>query len=194
MKSSRACLAVVSCLSLLSGGCGKPTAAVARSNANYEQLVEVVPLARRDLVENLTLVGSIAARESAEVRPQASGVVTSIEFEEGSLVKAGQTLLRIDDTEIRAQLLEVEAELELAESNYRRMEELGRQNTIPQADIDAARARLLSARARVELQRSRLDKTTVRAPFTGLAGGREISPEITFPIKPSSPRWRMFRS
>ncbi len=167
---------IAPCTALVLGACSKQEVAVKAAGNSYEQLVEVVPLERRNLIEHLTLVGSLAARESAEIRAQTAGVVTEIAFTEGSEVEAGQVLLRIDDSEVLAQLHEVEAELEVAQSSFQRMTLLGQQNTIPQADIDAARARMLSAKARVELQRSRLDKTVVRAPFSGVAGGRDISP------------------
>lgn len=161
---------------LLMVGCAKTAPSRAAVASRSEQLVEVVPLARQDLVERLTLVGSIAARESAEVRAETAGVVREIAFVEGSVVTKGQVLLRIDDTELQAQLHEAEAALQLADANLRRLRGLAENRTISQADYESAQAQFRTAQARAELQRSRMAKTMVRAPFDGVAGGRQISP------------------
>lgn len=161
----------------LFAGCGKEEVAVARTAvAARPQLVEVVPLVRRDLIERLTLSGSVAARESAALRAEVAGVVREISFEEGAAVRKGQILVKIDDTEVRAQLQEAEAALELSQLNLERIRTLAAANNVTKADLDRAYSESLTAQARASLQRSRVEKTEIRAPFDGVAGGRQISP------------------
>jgi membrane fusion protein, multidrug efflux system len=176
-----------SCLPLLSSlmaagilllGCRPAESAqpAAGGGARRPQPVEVAPVERRDLAETLTLVGTIAANESAQIRPEISGVVREIRFEEGQLVEAGHLLVKLDDAELLAQLEQAKARFRLAELNLARSESLAESRTIPQADIDRARSEFASSQAEISLLQVRLDKSEIRAPFSGVVGGRSISP------------------
>jgi membrane fusion protein, multidrug efflux system len=169
---------------LLVAGCGKPSAGsssagvgagAARANANQPQAVEVTPIVRRDLAETLNLVGSLAPNESAEVRPEIGGIVRQIFFEEGQPVKRGDLLLKIDDSELRAQFAQVEARFELAKLNVARSSNLSETRTIPQSEYDRARSEFAASQAELSLLRLRLEKTEIRAPFDGIVGSRVIS-------------------
>jgi membrane fusion protein (multidrug efflux system) len=138
--------------------------------------VEVMPVERRDLVESLNLVGSFAANESAQVRAEIAGVVREIAFEEGQLVKKGQRLVKIDDSEVKAQADEAESAYQLAVLNQQRSDSLAKTSSVTQADRDRSVAEARSAQARLNLQLSRLEKTEIRAPFDGVVGTRTISP------------------
>jgi membrane fusion protein (multidrug efflux system) len=138
--------------------------------------VEVMPVERRDLVESLNLVGSFAANESAQVRAEIAGVVREIAFEEGQLVKKGQRLVKIDDSEIKAQAEEAESAYQLAVLNQQRSDSLAKTSSVTQADRDRSVSEARGAQARLNLQLSRLEKTEIRAPFDGVVGTRTISP------------------
>ncbi len=138
--------------------------------------VEVMPVERRDLVESLNLVGSFAANESAQVRAEIAGVVREIAFEEGQLVKKGQLLVKIDDSEIKAQSDEAQSAYQLAVLNQLRSDSLAKTSSVTQADRDRSEAEARIAQARLNLQLSRLQKTEIRAPFDGVVGTRTISP------------------
>ena len=173
----------------LVGGCAKndapqgaPTGKAAGGSpgggargGNQIQAVEVIPLQKRDLVESLTVVGSLAPNESADIRPEGAGLVKGIFFEEGQKVKQGDLLVKIDDSELLAQYAQVEARFKLAELNVARSESLSESRTIPQSETDRARSEFSSARAELSLLRLRLQKTEVRAPFDGVIGSRSIS-------------------
>ncbi len=147
-----------------------------RGAANQGQAVEVTPIMRRDLIETLPVLGSLAANESAELRPEMAGLVQAIHFEEGQQVKRGQVLLKIDDSELRAQLAQVQARYNLAELNVVRSEALSESRTIPQSETDRARSEFASAQAELALLTLRLARTDVKAPFDGIIGSRSISP------------------
>ena len=172
---------LVAAAMLMTSACGKkpvnggPGGAAGGPGAQ-KQPVEVATVARRDLIDTLTIVGSMAANESAEIRPEISGLVREILFTEGQPVQKGEVLLRIDDAEIRAQLAQVEARFRLAELNVTRSESLSETNTIPQSETDRARSEYAAAKAELALLQARLEKTQVKAPFDGVVGARVISP------------------
>ncbi len=138
--------------------------------------MEVVAIARRDLTETLTLVGSLAANESAEIRPEASGLVRTVSFIEGERVVAGQVLVKIDDGEIRAQLAQAVARHRLAELNLKRSENLSEARSMSQAEADRFSSEFAAAEAELALLKVRLARTEVKAPFDGMVGSRSISP------------------
>ncbi len=86
----------------LTAGCGKKAAGPAPAAGGFKQPVEVINIARRDLVESLSLVGSLAANETAQLRAEISGQVRSVQFQEGERVTKDQVLVNIDDAELRA--------------------------------------------------------------------------------------------
>lgn len=159
-------------------GCGKKTSAgpVRGVLASLVQPVEVIKVARRDLVESLSLVGSLAPNETAQIRAEIAGQVRSVQFEEGQHVKKDQVLLKIDDAELRAQMAQAEASFHLAELNLRRSENLTEARSMSQAEADRVRSEYASAEAAFSLLRVRVAKTEIKAPFDGIVGARTISP------------------
>lgn len=174
MLISRITLAGLALATLL-GGCARKTANREAAAAQL-QPVEVAPLTRQDLAETLNLVGSIAANESATIRPETTGLVRTIHFEEGQRVQKGQVLVRIDDSELRAQFTQREALFRLAELNLQRAERLGESQSTSVADVDRARSEFASAKSELELLKVRLDRSEIRAPFDGVVGARTLSP------------------
>lgn len=173
---SRSFLLLLSLLALgLTAGCGKKAGGPVAATAP-KQSVEVVQVIRRDLVESLSLVGSMAANETAQIRAEISGQVRAVHFNEGEPVKSGQVLLQIDDAELRAQLAQAEATYRLAELNLRRTEDLTQARFISQAEADRVRSEFSSAEAGLQLLRVRIAKQEIKAPFDGIAGARTVSP------------------
>ena len=162
----------------LASGCGKKAARSSASPAAsaQKQPVEVVNVTRRDLVESLSLVGSLAPNETAQLRAEISGQVLAVLFEEGQQVKKGQVLLKIDDAELRAQLAQAESRFKLAELNYKRSQDLTEARSLSQAEADRTLSDFSSAQAEVQLLRVRIAKMEIKAPFDGTVGARTISP------------------
>ncbi len=156
--------------------CARQDAAAGGARDVPAQPVEVVAVARRDLVETLTLVGSLAPNESAQVRAEIAGQVRAIRFAEGQRVEQGQVLVKIDDAELQAQLAQTEARFKLAELNLARAENLWQTRSSTAAEYDRAQSEFATARAELALLRVRLEKTEIKAPFAGVAGSRAISP------------------
>ncbi|SDD93801.1 membrane fusion protein, multidrug efflux system [Pricia antarctica] len=125
--------------------------------------------------DNISLSGTLEANEQIDLRSEVSGVVESINFEEGSKVKQGQVLFRVNDIELQAQLSKVRTAQKLAAENERRAKLLLEKQAISQEEYDIASADFQSAEAESELIGAQLSKTTVRAPFSGTIGLRSIS-------------------
>jgi len=124
---------------------------------------------------NLSLSGSIEANEQVEIRSEISGIVESINFQEGSFVTKGQLLFKVNDVELRAQLRQTQTKQELASENERRANLLLKKEAISQEEYDIARADFKSAQAQSQLINAQISKTSVRAPFSGKIGLRSIS-------------------
>jgi membrane fusion protein (multidrug efflux system) len=125
---------------------------------------------------NLALSGSIEANEQVEIRSEVSGIVKTIYFQEGSNIAKGQVLLKVDDIELKAQLAQAKTKESLASENERRAKLLLQKEAISQEEYDVARADHQSAKAQSQLILAQIEKTTVRAPFSGKIGLRSISP------------------
>ncbi len=141
-----------------------------------KQPVEVAAISRRDLTQSLPVVGSIAANEVATIRPEMSGLIRSIHFEEGQLVKKDDLLVKIEDSELVAQAAQSFARFELAKLNLARAESLRTTQSNTQADVDRARSEFAAAEADGALFKVRLARTEVRAPFAGVVESRILSP------------------
>jgi membrane fusion protein (multidrug efflux system) len=124
---------------------------------------------------NLSLSGSIEANEQVEIRSEISGIVESINFQEGSNVSKGQLLFKVNDTELRAQLSQSNTKKSLASENERRAKLLLQKEAISQEEYDVARAEHASTKAQSQLIKAQIAKTAVRAPFSGRIGLRSIS-------------------
>jgi membrane fusion protein (multidrug efflux system) len=123
----------------------------------------------------LSLSGSIEANEQVEIRSEVSGIVESINFQEGSKVSKGQLLFKVNDAELRAQLSQATTKEILASENERRAQLLLQKEAISQEECDVAKAEYASTKAQSQLIKAQIEKTAVRAPFSGKIGLRTIS-------------------
>lgn len=121
-------------------------------------------------------VGALIAEDSVVLRPEIDGRIEKLLFREGQPVKKGAVLVVLDSADQRARLAAAQADLKLAESRYRRSEELVAKNFISRQALDEARANLDILRARRQQEQVALDKTLIRAPFRAVAGLRQVSP------------------
>lgn len=135
-----------------------------------------VAVARTDtVIDAIAATGEIEPVQSIELRPDIEGRITQIYVREGSMVARGAALFKIDDAELRAQLARWEAERDLAQQNLARTRGLLEQRASSQAELERAEATSRSAEAQAQLLRVQVARTTVRAPFAGIAGARSVS-------------------
>lgn len=180
MVNLRPSLFIALTLALLCGcekKAGAPTAGTAARGASAQvQPVEVTTVTRRDLIEMQNVIGSLAANENTTIRPEITGLIREIRFDEGQKVKKGELLVKLDDSELRAQVAQSEARHELAKLNLARSENLRVTQSNTQADVDRSRSEFAAAVADLDLLKVRLARTEIRAPFDGVAEARTLSP------------------
>jgi membrane fusion protein (multidrug efflux system) len=138
--------------------------------------VNMMKVTASPVSSTVSAVGALIAEDSVVLRPEIDGRIVKLLFKEGQPVKQGAVLVVLDSADQRARVAGAQADLKLAESRYKRNEELVAQNFISKQALDEARANLDVTRARLQQEQAALDKTTIRAPFTGVAGLREVSP------------------
>src|SRR5690606_33992195 len=117
------------------------------------------------VIDELRATGQIEALQSIELQPEVSGRLVQIFVSEGTEVRRGARLFKVDDAEIRAEVDRLEAEAELAEQALARTRDLLSRDASSTADLERAEATARSTRAQLDLQRTRLERTIVRAPF-----------------------------
>lgn len=138
--------------------------------------VSAVVVKLQDFSNAISLSGSIEANEQIEIHSEVSGVVESISFSEGSNVSKGQVLLKVNDVELRAQLVQAKTKENLASENERRAKLLLQKEAISQEEYDIASADYRTMKAQTQLIQAQIGKTSIRAPFSGKIGLRNISP------------------
>jgi membrane fusion protein (multidrug efflux system) len=187
-RAQSACIALMlAAVAPLLAGCKEPTATAAPAAPEVDVSVVVVqPRARAQVRE---LPGRIAPTRVAEVRPRVSGIIVERLFHQGSEVKAGDPLYRIDprpfDVEVQsteAALARAKAVLEQATSQAHRVGTLFKEKAAPEAKNEEAVATMRQAEADVaarkaDVARARLnlDYATIRAPIDGIVGAAYVS-------------------
>lgn len=137
--------------------------------------VEVVRAESRTLSEAASAVGTLLSNESVVLRPEIAGRISAIHFRDGQVVARGAVLLTFDSAVQEAELQQARANLVLAQTNFRRTEDLFQRQFISERARDEAAATLKVQEAAVALAEARLAKTRIRAPFDGVVGIRSIS-------------------
>ncbi len=165
---------VVARLLPTSGQAGAPPAAPGPDrNAALPVFTHTVKV--QPLTERITATGTLRADESVDLVSELSGKVVAIEFEEGTRVQRGAVLLKIDDSELRAQLARAQSRVSLARAQAERQKQLGVGVGTTQEALDAALSEVRVLEAEAEVVASQLAKTVLRAPFDGLIGLRYVS-------------------
>ena len=141
----------------------RPPAAVAATEARAEQWQP-----------SIRSVGSLVAVNGVAVTTEVAGTVREINFESGQPVSADDVLVRLEDSVDRATLSGLIADRELARTQFERASELSSRRAISQSEIDETRFRYEGTQASVAEQQARLGKKTIRAPFDGLLGLRQV--------------------
>jgi membrane fusion protein, multidrug efflux system len=144
----------------------------ARSTVAVESAAARAASARTDIRG----VGSLRSDESVQIASEIAGRVASFNFKEGEAVEAGDVLVKLDDALAQAELADASARFDLANANMDRAKQLSRTGNVTEKAIDEATAAFEIARSALELQRVRLAKHTIAAPFSGDVGIRNVSP------------------
>ncbi|HLS57071.1 MAG TPA: efflux RND transporter periplasmic adaptor subunit [Zeimonas sp.] len=137
--------------------------------------VEAARAERVSLSETVSAVGTLRANESVVIKPEVAGLIERIHFDGGARVRKGALLVSLDASIAAAEAEQTRAELGLAQANYQRTADLARQQFVSERARDEAAANLKVLEARLKLAQARLSKSTIRAPFSGVLGLRNVS-------------------
>jgi membrane fusion protein (multidrug efflux system) len=120
-------------------------------------------------------IGSVAAINGVNISPELAGTVVQIAFDSGTRVKANDLLVQFDISQEQAQLAQATAKRDLARLTLDRDRNLLATRTISQSEFDTAEANFRQAQGSVEEAQAIIEKKTIRAPFDGVAGIRQIN-------------------
>ncbi|MDP2263548.1 MAG: efflux RND transporter periplasmic adaptor subunit [Hydrogenophaga sp.] len=137
--------------------------------------VEVAKVQTLRLQDDATAVGTLRSRQSVTLRPEVSGRISQIAFQDGAQVKRGQLLVQLDDVLQRAELSQAQAQLSMARANLQRNQELVAANFVARRVLEESAASLQVAEAQVALAQARLQRMRITAPFDGTVGLRSIN-------------------
>lgn len=169
-------LIISSGLSVLACGEGKSRLPDNREKGRGSGIaVDALVIRPQPLENRIFTTGTLLANEEVELRPETSGRVTGVFFDEGGKVRKGQLLLKINDSELQAQLRRKELEEKLASDEQQRKKSLFEMKGISQEEYDKATNNLEMIRAERDVIKSQLAKTEVLAPFDGVIGLRHVS-------------------
>ncbi len=125
--------------------------------------------------ELLTAIGSIAAFQGVTITPDIPGTIREIKFESGATVRKGDLLVKLDTSTEEAQLRAMEAQVDLSRLTFERNKTLRSENMLSQSDLDSSDAALKQNIANADAIRATIEKKTIRAPFDGQLGIRQVN-------------------
>jgi membrane fusion protein, multidrug efflux system len=125
--------------------------------------------------ETLSAIGTVAAVQGVTVSADLPGTVDRIGFESGRAVREGEVLALLDTRQEQAQLAAAESQRELAKANFDRMQGLLDEHVVSRAEFDQANAEYRQGDARVGEIKAAIARKTIRAPFSGLLGIRQVN-------------------
>ena len=137
--------------------------------------VEVAEVTVREIIDDVSAVGTLVSKGSVIMRPEVAGRVAVIRFRDGGIVRKGDVLVELDAAVQSAEVRQAQAELSLAEINARRVDDLFSRQFVSVSAKDEVVSRLEVAQANAALAQARLERTRIRAPFDGIVGIRRVN-------------------
>jgi membrane fusion protein (multidrug efflux system) len=144
----------------------------AASGAVVVEATEVQPA---DIQDAITAIGTLRSAESVVMKSEISGRIAVISFSDGSRVAKADTLITFDASIQEAQVNQAKAERDLAAAKLKRTQDLFDKKFLSAAALDDARASEQIAQAKLALAQATLGKMSLRAPFSGVIGIRQVS-------------------
>jgi membrane fusion protein (multidrug efflux system) len=147
-------------------------------NASFQpppEAVTTVITRQEEWPANLNAIGTMVAVQGVTVSADLPGIVDQIHFDSGKTVREGAVLVQLDTRQERAQLAAAEAQQKLARLNYDRLSGLRDKGVISESDYDRAVAEQTQGEAKVGEIRATIERKTIRAPFSGILGIRQVN-------------------
>lgn len=127
------------------------------------------------LLDNIEIPGTLLSNEETEIHPEVAGRITGIYFKEGAFVNKGSLLVKLNDADLQAQKRKLLVQLQVAKQNESRSEQLLKIQGISKQDYEAVALQVTNVNADLAVVETQIEKTNVRAPFSGKLGLRMVS-------------------
>lgn len=137
--------------------------------------VETAPVTQRILADQFETIGSLASTDNIDISSELSGQISAIYFKPGANVQKGTLLIQLDATVLKSELASAKANLALSETSYERTSELAKRKLASEQALDQAFADLREKQNNVKAKQAQLEKLSLRAPFSGTLGSRQVS-------------------
>jgi membrane fusion protein (multidrug efflux system) len=138
--------------------------------------VNVMIVKDTTISNNIDVTGTIDANERVNLISEVAGRITGIYFTEGSYVKKGQLLVKVNDQDLVASLKQNAYNIALAKQNESRNKQLLQKEAISQVEYETSLTGLNTLNAQADMIKAQIAKTEMRAPFSGTIGLRSVSP------------------
>ncbi len=147
-----------------------------RSKGDQPVIVDIIIAEKEAITSIIEANGTVIPNEFVELRPEVSGRLVYLNLPEGKDIVRGTVVARVNDADLQAQVARSKVQLTLAQKTVERFQQLLDVNGLNQADYDAALNQANTLKADIVYTQALLDKTIIRAPFSGVAGLRQVSP------------------
>jgi membrane fusion protein, multidrug efflux system len=138
--------------------------------------VNVMIVKDTTISNSIDVTGTIDANEKVNLISEVSGRITGIYFTEGSYVKRGQLLVKVNDQDLVASLKQNAYNIALAKQNESRNKQLLQKEAISEVEYETSLTGLNTLKAQADMIKAQIAKTEMRAPFSGTIGLRSVSP------------------
>ena len=129
----------------------------------------------RLLTDEIPVIGRLVPDEEVQLSFETSGKITDIYFQEGSSVKKGTLLAKVNDAQLQAQLARLEAQVPLAEERVYRQSTLLQRDAVSKEALEIVKTELATLNADIEKTKAQIEQTAMRAPLDGVIGLRQVS-------------------
>ena len=145
-----------------------------KGQANPPQSVSTTVTQTSPWQPSVEAVGNLRASNGTSLASEVSGIVTAIHFDSGAIVKTGQLILELNAAPLKAQLKQLKVSVRLAKQTFDRDLAQLKMQAVSQAAVDISAANLKSALAQVTMQEAIIAQKSIRAPFSGQLGIRQV--------------------
>lgn len=136
--------------------------------------VELFKISNQEMVHGVVSTGELKANRAVIIKPEVSGKISKLYAPEGQLVQAGTILIELDESVAAANLKQAQSKFENSKLNYERFQTLAKKGSGATSERDTAFAALRFDEGNVELAKAALEKTRLKAPFSGILGLRQV--------------------
>lgn len=156
--------------------CGKDKKETRQSGPRPAPQVSAYVVQTTTVSNAISVPGTLVAADATEIHPEVSGRITSLTIREGAYVRKGAVLSRLYDADLQAQKRKLQVQLKQAQQTANRYSELQEIGGISRQDYDIATLGVSNLNADLAIINTEIEKTYIRAPFSGKLGLKMVSP------------------